>query len=116
MLDKLQRRAVKYGVSSIINTIQAGENYNAIDLHETLDFALLFAVVHEVPDKVGLFRDMFAMLKTGGKILFTEPKGHVKPADFEKSIQLAKTAGFSVLEEKPVSKGLCVFLIKNPKS
>ena len=114
MLDKLQKRAVKYGVSSIIRTLQGGKNYNAIDLHEELDFALLFAVVHEVPDKAGLFRDMFAMLKTGGKVLFAEPKGHVKPTDFEKSIQLAKTAGFIVSEAKPMNNGLCVFLVKNP--
>lgn len=114
MLEKLQKRAAKYGVSSIISTLQVGESYNTADLHEKLDFALLFAVVHEVPNKTDLFVDMFAMLKPGGKVLFAEPMGHVKPADFEKSLQLAKNAGFILSEEKPMNKGLCAFLVKKP--
>jgi 2-polyprenyl-3-methyl-5-hydroxy-6-metoxy-1,4-benzoquinol methylase len=112
MLAKLQKRAVKYGVSSIIETLQVGKNYNTSNFKETLDFVLLFMVVHEVPDKAGLFNDMFAMLKPGGKILFFEPKGHVKRDDFEHSLQLAKTAGFKVSEEKPRPNDLCVFLVK----
>lgn len=112
MLDKLQKRAVKYGVSSIIKTFQVGKSYNAVDLNGKLDFVLLFAVVHEVPDKGELFSDLFSMLKTGGKVLFAEPRGHVKPLDFGKSLQLAKNAGFKVLEEKPMNKGLCAFLVK----
>jgi SAM-dependent methyltransferase len=89
-----------------------GKNYHVADLNGKLDFALLFAVVHEVPDKAELFRDMFSMLKENGKILFFEPKGHVKQEGFEKSLQLAKEAGFVVLPEKPVNKGLSAILIK----
>jgi len=112
MLEKLQKRAIKYGVSPTIKPLQIGRNYNSDDLREKLDFVLLFAVVHEVPDKVSLFRDLFSMLKKDGKVLFAEPKGHVKSTDFEKSLQLAKNAGFKVLEEKPLKKGLCSFLQK----
>jgi 2-polyprenyl-3-methyl-5-hydroxy-6-metoxy-1,4-benzoquinol methylase len=111
MLSKLEKRASKYSVSSIIKPLQVGKNYNTNDLPEKLDFVLLFMVVHEVPDKAGLFNDLFAMLKPGGKILFFEPKGHVKSEDFENSLQLAKRAGLKVSEEKPI-KGLCAFLIK----
>jgi len=73
---------------------------------------MLFAVVHEIPDKEKLFTDLFSMIKPGGKVLFAEPKGHVSSTDFEKSIQLAKSAGFKVMEEKPFPKGLSVFLLK----
>jgi ubiquinone/menaquinone biosynthesis C-methylase UbiE len=112
MLVKLQLRAIKYGVSDIIKPLLAGKNYNPVNLNDTLDFALLFMVVHEVPDKAGLFRDMFAMLKQGGKILFFEPKGHVSEDDFDKSLRFAKNAGFKISDEKPMKKGLNAFLLK----
>jgi SAM-dependent methyltransferase len=83
-----------------------------VELKEKLDFVLLFFVVHEVPDKQQLFKDIYSMLKSGGKILFVEPKGHVKPMDFEKTVQFAKAAGFTVPVEKPIKNGLSAFLVK----
>jgi hypothetical protein len=44
-------------------------------------------------------------------ILFAEPKGHVKPEDFEKSLQLAREAGLKVSDDKPECRGLCAFLL-----
>jgi ubiquinone/menaquinone biosynthesis C-methylase UbiE len=112
MLAKLQKRAVKYNVSDVIKPLQVGKDYNPVELKEKLDFVLLFFVVHEVPNKEQLFIDIYTMLKPGGKILFAEPKGHVKPKDFEKTLQFAKAAGFTVSEEKPLEKGLSAFLMK----
>jgi 2-polyprenyl-3-methyl-5-hydroxy-6-metoxy-1,4-benzoquinol methylase len=112
MLTRLKKRAIRQGVSSIIKTLRVGENYNPAELKNKLDFVLLFMVAHEVPDQATLFNDLFAMLKPGGKILFFEPIGHVKPEDFEKSIQLAKAAGFKVPEDKPIKKGLSAYLVK----
>jgi 2-polyprenyl-3-methyl-5-hydroxy-6-metoxy-1,4-benzoquinol methylase len=112
MLSNLQRRAAKYQVSDIIVPLQVGKHYNAADLSAKLDFVLLFAVVHEVPDKPGLFTDAFAMLKPGGKVLFAEPKGHVSPQDFEKSLDYARIAGFKIMAEKPLPKGLNALLVK----
>jgi ubiquinone/menaquinone biosynthesis C-methylase UbiE len=113
MLEKLKQRSVKHNVSSTIIPLLVGKDYSVSDLNNQLDFVLLFFVVHEVPDQAGLFKDLFSMLKPGGKILFAEPKGHVKPVDFEKSIQLAKNVGFTVLSEKPMNKGLNALLIKS---
>ncbi len=112
MLTKLKKRAEKHNVSTVIKTLQVGENYNPIELKERLDFVLLFMVAHEVPDQATLFNDLYSMLKPGGKILFFEPQGHVKPDDFEKSLQLANAVGFKISEEKPLKKGLGVFLVK----
>jgi len=112
MLLKLQKRAAKYGVSSIIRALQVGSSYNTAELSGKLDFVLLFAVLHEVPDKAGLFNDIFTMLRPGGKILFAEPKGHVTTKEFENSLLLAGKAGLRVSEEKPDLKGLCAFLVK----
>jgi 2-polyprenyl-3-methyl-5-hydroxy-6-metoxy-1,4-benzoquinol methylase len=113
MLTGLHKRAVKHNVSGVIKPLEVGKSYNSDELKGKLDFVLLFFVVHEVPDKKQLFSDLNKMLKPGGKILFAEPKGHVKPKDFEKSLQLAKEAGLKVSDEKPIRKGLCALLIKD---
>lgn len=112
MLARLRKRAVKYGVADIIVPLQVGKDYHAADLQGKLDFALLFAVVHEVPDKAALFADMFAMLKPGGRILFVEPQNHVTAEEFRKSIAIARDAGFKELDEKPLKKGLAVLLVR----
>jgi 2-polyprenyl-3-methyl-5-hydroxy-6-metoxy-1,4-benzoquinol methylase len=112
MLEKLQKRADKSNVGQIIKTRLVGKTFNTDELINKIDFTMLFAVVHEVPDKEKLFMDLFKMSKPGGKVLFAEPKGHVTIESFEKSLLLAKKAGFKVTEEKPMSKGLCAFLVK----
>ena len=112
MLEKLNKRAVKFNVDNVIQTKQVGKDYNPDELIEKLDFVLLFAVVHEVPDKEQLFCDLFRMLKPGGKILFAEPKGHVCQGDFEKSINIALKEGLKLLPERPVERGLSKLLIK----
>jgi len=112
MLSNLRKRAEKYKVSGVIKLLEPGKNFKPLELAENLDFILLFFVVHEVPDKKQLFSDLFRMLKPGGKILFAEPKGHVTPADFKKSLHLAQEAGLRVSNEKPLRKGFSAFLLK----
>jgi len=112
MLRHLEKRAINYNVSTIVKTLLVGKDYYPSDLADKLDFVLLFAVVHEVPDKDGLFRDVYSMLKPGGKVLFAEPNGHVTPSGFESSLQIAKNAGFTCLDDKPMKKGLNVLLLK----
>ncbi len=112
MLANLHKRAVKYDVSNVIKPLQVGKNFDPAELRGKLDFVLLFFVVHELPDKQQLFHDLYKMVKPGGRVLFAEPKGHVKSADFEKSLHLAREAGFNVMDEKPMRKGLSAFLTK----
>jgi 2-polyprenyl-3-methyl-5-hydroxy-6-metoxy-1,4-benzoquinol methylase len=112
MFANLKKRAANHGVSSVVKPLLVGKDYNPTELKEKLDLVLLFMVAHEVPDQASLFNDLYSMLKPGGKIIFVEPKGHVKPEDFLKSIQWARAAGFKVSEEKPLKKGLSAFLVK----
>ncbi|HNW52378.1 MAG TPA: class I SAM-dependent methyltransferase [Prolixibacteraceae bacterium] len=111
MLERLEKRAKKRKVSSTIKPLLAGKSYNPAALKEQLDFALLFMVAHEVPDQTILFRDLFTMLKPGGKVLFFEPEGHVKREAFERSLKLAIATGFTITDKKPV-KGLSALLLK----
>jgi 2-polyprenyl-3-methyl-5-hydroxy-6-metoxy-1,4-benzoquinol methylase len=112
MLSQLQKRAIKHNVFSTIKPLLVGKSFDPAELSEMLDFILLFYVVHEVPDKKLLFRDLFIMLKPGGKILLSEPKGHVSHRDFEQSLQYAKDAGLKVSDEKPMPGGLSVLLFR----
>jgi ubiquinone/menaquinone biosynthesis C-methylase UbiE len=112
MLGKLQSRAVKYGVSDIIKPLLVGKNYKPEALKEKIDLVLLFYVAHEVPDKAQLFRELFSMLKPGGRILFIEPAGHVSVENFEASMAFARKAGLVELPEKPLKSGLCTILSK----
>ncbi|NJK85457.1 MAG: class I SAM-dependent methyltransferase [Bacteroidales bacterium] len=112
MLEKLNERAKRAGVENIIEPLQVGKTFDPSKLQNQIDFAMLFAVVHEVDDKEELFKNLYSMLKTGAKVLFAEPKGHVSDVEFKKSILLAIDCGFQVSEEKPMKKGLSAFLIK----
>jgi len=112
MLEKLQKRADKAGLAQIIKTRLVGKTYDTDELLSQIDFVMLFFVAHEVSDQENLFKDLFKMVKPGGKVLFAEPKGHVTPDDFENSLQVAKSAGFMVSEEKPIPMGLSAFLLK----
>jgi ubiquinone/menaquinone biosynthesis C-methylase UbiE len=112
MLSNLERRAHKKGYSNIVNSMLVGENYEPQKLKNQIDFALLFAVVHEVPDQQKLFNEVYTMLKPGGKVLFAEPPRHVKPSQFEISVAKALRAGLTISNEKPALKKLAVLLTK----
>lgn len=64
------------------------------------DFALLFYMVHEVPNREELFRQVRTTMKPTGAVLIIEPPVHVTKKDFEETKQAAQRAGFSV-EEGP---------------
>jgi len=114
MIDWLTRRAKKAGLEGIIMPVLITENTNFDDLTGQIDFALLFAMVHEVPDKKELFETIGKMVKSGGKVLFAEPKGHVSLTTFEESIVIAESQGLIVLQKIKVSGSHAVVLTKNP--
>ena len=98
MLSRMEKRAERAGLSSIIHPHQCLENDIAID--EPLDFALAFWMVHESPAPSVLFKQLHTILKPTGTLLFTEPIFHVIHTDFQQELALAREAGFHV-SEKP---------------
>ncbi len=98
MLSVLEKRARKAGLLGRMELrLASGASLGIGDLAGKIDLAVALYVVHEVPDAGLFFREIFAALKPGGKLLVTEPRGHVSEADFSKSLSLAQEAGFSRL-------------------
>ena len=112
MLEKLRARAGKEGLIRRIKTVKAsGESLNLAG-HDPAVFALAFYVVHEVPDKARLFRELWNALVPGGKLLVVEPRTHVTREEFQASLRLAEAAGFRAVGEPKVLLSRAIVLEK----
>jgi len=94
MLAGLARRARRAGLADRIDArlVQA-DGLGVEDLEERVDFALAFAVVHELPDNHRFFPEMHRALRPGGKLLVAEPRGHVTEDAFAEMLASAQGAG-----------------------
>ncbi|HEX3072579.1 MAG TPA: methyltransferase domain-containing protein [Ignavibacteriales bacterium] len=111
MLDKLTKRAEKAGLKNIEpRLIYDGSGLD--NLAGQIDFCLLFAVVHEVPDRDELFALISRVLKSNGKVLFAEPAGHVSEKNFNDSIKAAARHGLKVSAAQDIDKSRTVLLKK----
>lgn len=113
MLMSLEKRAHKAGLAGRIETrLCYPDSFGLDNLDGRIDFALAFAVVHEVPEAAALF---FAIRKTMapmGRALVAEPKGHVSRKDFDISITLAEQSGLEVVERREVKRCHAVLLAR----
>jgi len=99
MLAALERRAEKAGVRTRVETrLAQPDSMGLSDLAAKVDFALAFAVVHEMPNTAVFFREVSATLKPGGLVLFVEPAGHVTRDDFRQELMAAIATGLVVAE------------------
>jgi predicted methyltransferase len=76
------------------------------------DFALTFAMVHEVADQRRLFGEIHACLKPGGKLLLAEPPLHVSRKTFADEVASAEAVGFRVAARPLVRWSQAVLLEK----
>lgn len=113
MLSALKKRAAKVHVDSVINTrLCSTESLDVQDLQGQINFALAFAVCHEVPDKAKLFKEIYDSLKAGGQLLISEPIFHVRRKAFDATVKIALDVGFSIFIEPKIPKGHSVLLKK----
>ena len=116
MLKGLQKRSQKAGVSTRIETrFCSQETIGLQDLAEKIDFALAFAVVHEVPDPARFFAELIATIVPSGGVLLAEPKGHVSEEEFIKTLSMAKRQGFTTMKTLQIFRSRSVFLAKISK-
>lgn len=113
MLAGLNRRARKAGLLDRIETrLVRPDSMGLDDLRGAADFALVFAVVHEMPSPVAFFSQAAATLKPGGLLLFAEPAGHVTPEAFNQELKAAQTAGLAELSRPQIRRSLSAVLKK----
>ena len=72
MLAGVRRRAERTGVADRIRLHRAGTD--GLGLTETVDFALAFWMLHEVPDQAAFLAEVRACLKPGSHLLIVEPR------------------------------------------
>ncbi len=97
MLDMMGRRAERAGVADRIKAHKCEQDRLGIEAQA--DFALAFAMVHEVPDQPRLFGEIQGCLKPDGRLLLAEPPIHVPRRTFSEEVATAKEVGFRAVEE-----------------
>jgi ubiquinone/menaquinone biosynthesis C-methylase UbiE len=113
MLDKLEKRARARGVSDRIDArLCEGGSFGISDLDDRVDFALAFAVIHEMRGAGPFFDVAFRALRAGGKLLVVEPKNHVSIEAFAGTARIAAGAGFADAEPPRISRSHVLLLEK----
>jgi ubiquinone/menaquinone biosynthesis C-methylase UbiE len=113
MIENLARKVQRQGLANRIDLRLANSTGMGInDLTGKVDFILAFAVVHELPDSSLFFKESFAALKPGGRLLFSEPSNHIEQPEFSKSLDLARKAGFKVESMPTIRSNQSVVLVK----
>jgi len=113
MIKSLRRRAARAGFSDRIETRTCSANSLGLgDLEGKVDFALAYAVVHEVGDAARFLAEIGDVLVNGGRFLIAEPKGHVSQEALEKTAATARDAGLSIIDRPDVKRSRAVLLEK----
>jgi ubiquinone/menaquinone biosynthesis C-methylase UbiE len=113
MLDRLKRRAGKAGVlDRVIARLASPESLNVSDLKDQVDFALAFAVVHEMPDMICFFKETAQVLTSGASLLLAEPAGHVSATQFDNELAAAAQAGLTIIDRPAVPRSRAALLKK----
>jgi ubiquinone/menaquinone biosynthesis C-methylase UbiE len=114
MIRSLRKRAARAGVSDRIETrVCSTRSLDIRDLEGGVDFALAYAVVHEVPDAAPFLAEIGNALASGGRFLIAEPRGHVSAEALEETAEAAREAGLSVVDRPDLKRSRAVLLEKS---
>ncbi len=104
MLQELQKRARKARLADrIITWVCEPTTLGLEDFYEQIDFALAFAVVHEVPDVAHFFLEVSRLLRPQASCLVAEPKVHVSAGEFAKTLVLAGRQGLNIIGKPEIT-------------
>jgi ubiquinone/menaquinone biosynthesis C-methylase UbiE len=95
MLDKLKAKIIKTELFGRIALVKC--DTDNINVDQPVDFILTFYMVHEVPDKNALFKQLHRVLNEHGTYLLVEPKlFHVSAKEFQATLRIAQDSGFEI--------------------
>ncbi len=106
----LRRRAERAGAASRIELHKCEKDRLGINVEA--DFALGFAMLHEVPDQARLLGEIHDCLKPGGKLLLAEPPIHVSVKTFNSEVAVAEKVGFRIVDRPRLRWSRAVVLEK----
>jgi ubiquinone/menaquinone biosynthesis C-methylase UbiE len=113
MLSALRKRAQRAGVLQRMELKRAMPNSLCLDgIERMYDFALAFAVVHEVPDQKAFFRELFVVLKPGALLLMADPLSRFSRKKYESALVIAGNTGFCKIGEPVIWKSRTAVLQK----
>jgi ubiquinone/menaquinone biosynthesis C-methylase UbiE len=95
MLQIVQKKIRGTALEKIIELHQTSQQ--SLNLSIKTDFILAFYVLHEIPGKENLYKELHSLLKPGGKLLIIEPKGQVSKQEFKTMILQLASLGFHAI-------------------
>lgn len=105
MIEGLKRRLARKGLLERVDArVTLQDSMGPQDLAGKVDFALAFAVVHEMPAANLFFIELAETLKPGASFLLVEPAGHVSAVEFEEELQAAQRAGLSLADRPSIRR------------
>jgi SAM-dependent methyltransferase len=105
MIAGLQRRARKAGLTNRIDArVVPPTSIGLDDEASAIDFAFVFAVLHEMPAAGPFFAQAARVLRPGAALLLAEPTGHVDEAEFEDELAAAAQAGLTLMSNPAIEK------------
>jgi ubiquinone/menaquinone biosynthesis C-methylase UbiE len=113
MLRSLRKRALNAGLVDRIIPRLCGEHSLGLgEFAKKIDFALVFAIIHEVPEARGFLGEIGKTMKSGSQCLVAEPKWHVSAEEFETTLSIAKEKGFQVVARPRIFRSHSALLAK----
>jgi SAM-dependent methyltransferase len=105
MIAGLQRRARKAGLIDRIDArVVPPTTLGLDDKAGAIDFAFVFAVLHEMPAAGPFFLEAARALKPSATLLLAEPAGHVGEAEFGEELAAAAQAGLAAISHPTIDK------------
>jgi len=114
MIRAVKKRAARAGLSNRIELrVCTATSLCIDDLAQKVDFALVFAVVHEVPDAKRFLSEIQRSLRRGGLLLFSEPAGHVSREVFGGTLATAQSLGLRIVDSPKIRRSYSSLWVKD---
>ncbi len=113
MLHHLQRRAADRGLGARIATRECDQDsLRVTDLAGRVDVVMAYNVVHEAADPERMIGEMVRALRPGGRLVLSEPRGHVNRNVFLWEYGLCREAGLEAAAWPQVRRQMTVVMSK----
>lgn len=100
-VDMIRKKINRTVYEDIVTPILSGGR--SIPVKEKADFAFMFWMLHEVPDKKGVLQQLKSVMKPGALVLLVEPKIHVSKKTFMEEISIAESCDMEKVDSPGIS-------------